>query len=116
MPRSSSMPAIASLSCSVKSTPLVCAPSRNVVSNKYRRSRLTALSPIAEIAQRKGGGDEEDYQLDGDVIQPMAREWRVRLFHDVGPFPASCFFMVVLAIHSLPARTVLRCCAAKPCF
>src|SRR5476651_2507012 len=42
MPSPSSMPAIASLSASVKSTPLVCAPSRSVVPNREGRSRAMA--------------------------------------------------------------------------
>src|SRR5260221_4520901 len=42
MPSASSMPVMATLSCSVKSTPLVWAPSRKVVSNRWRRSRVIA--------------------------------------------------------------------------
>ena len=44
----------------------------------------------------------------------MARERRLGLFHASLPFAASFFSIVVLASHSSPRSTVLRCWATNP--
>src|SRR5713101_7843381 len=78
MPSSSNIFAITSLSLSVKSTPLVCAPSRNVVSNRYRRSRVIMGSQglIRDVeSDRQRERDQRIFEH--DVIQPMSRERRV---------------------------------------
>src|SRR5665647_925746 len=112
MPISSSMPAIASLSASVKSTPLVCAPSRSVVSNRYRRSRdiflpLSQTHHNVERQQRRGGHDRV---FQDDVILPVARErcfWRFG--HEASGLATSGLCIVVLASHSSPTEIELRC-------
>src|SRR6516165_649629 len=53
MPSASSIFAIASLSASVKSTPLVCAPSRSVVSKRKRRLRAIFSSRQATADERR---------------------------------------------------------------
>src|SRR5215469_11409243 len=112
------MPAMASLSESVKSTPFVCAPSRNVVSNKYSRSRailLTAIEPI-DCVERHEHRRADDRVFEDQVIQPVSRKRRIRTFHDSLPRPTSGLVMVVLASHSPPTDTVLRLCGANPRF
>src|SRR5271166_2561039 len=78
MPSSSSIFAIASLSLSVKSTPLVCAPSRSVVSYRYRRSRVIMRSQeLIRDVERDRRCDDDQRIFEHDVIQPMPRERRV---------------------------------------
>src|ERR1019366_9697129 len=112
MPSPSSMPAIASLSASVKSTPLVCAPSRSVVSNKYRRSLVMSDSgqTVNDIESDQHGRGEHPI-FEHDVIEPMAWERRVGFGHEASRLAASCLCNVVLASHSSPVITVLRCWA-----
>src|SRR6476620_2043737 len=140
MPRSSSIEAIASLSARVKSTPLVWAPSRKVVSKRYRRSRVIAFTigssslpmprqrgwrlrrtryggagapsgePIHNIKGDKDGCGQHTV-LKHDVIEPVTRKRSVRLGHETSRLAASCLCKVVLASHSSPIDIELRCCA-----
>src|SRR6476660_552169 len=50
MPRSSSTAAMRRFSSTEKSTPVVCAPSRSVVSNRYSRSLLISITYIRSCA------------------------------------------------------------------
>src|SRR6516164_68041 len=110
MPSSSSIPAIASLSASVKSTPLVCAPSRSVVSNRYRRC-LPMGSEYSEHVERKQHRRREHRELEHDVIEPMAWERSVGFGHDAPDLASSCFRSVVFASHSPPMDMEFRCWA-----
>src|SRR5262245_66055370 len=73
-------------------------------------------SQVSEISQSEGGGDREDHQLERDVVDPVAREWRVGTFHDSPALPAltSGFSIVVLASHSPASGTVLRRWSENP--
>src|SRR6516164_4069444 len=112
------MPAMASLSESVKSTPFVCAPSRNVVSNKKSRSRAIILTAIEPIDRVKRYDDCRGYHrvFQDQIVDPVLRKRRLRAFHDGLPRPVRGLVMVVLASHSSPSETVLRLCAENPRF
>src|SRR6202043_3527136 len=61
----------------------------------------------------EGGGDDRDFE--DDVIKPVPRERRFRMFHDLLLVAAdNCFSTVVVASHSPWRGTVLRRCATKP--
>src|SRR5271165_4881509 len=82
MPSSSSILAMASLSLIVKSTPFVCAPSRSVVSYRYRRSRLIMSSQeLIRDVERDRRCDNDQRVFEHDVVQPMSRERRVGPAH-----------------------------------
>src|SRR3974390_1594551 len=134
------MPAIASLSASVKSPPFVCAPSRNggwkrervsgargfTTSNgplqvpprrgaRLRRTRygdaeVPSGDPIADI-ERERDCRRDNRIFEHDIVEPVTRERCFWLAHETSRLAASCFCMVVLASHSSPTDTELRCWA-----
>src|SRR3974390_2841694 len=110
MPSSSSILAIASLSARVKSTPLVCAPSRSVVSNRYRRC-LPMGSDHSENVERKQHRRREHRELEHDVIEPMAWERSVGFCHEAPDLAGSWFRSGVFARTSATLDMEIGCWA-----
>src|SRR5665647_1160070 len=82
------------LSSSEKSTPVVCAPSRSVVSNRYSRS-LLIFSHIPEAARSDPNSEGGDADLHQYVEQPVPRLRRV--------------FMPVITHRALPSEARPLC-------
>ena len=71
-------------------------------------------SQKSEQIEGNRGGDHQHHELQGDVIEPVTGKRRFRLFHASLLFVSSFFSIVVLASHSSPRKTELRCWATNP--
>src|SRR6476620_4633898 len=67
------------------------------------------------IVQRQCDRHDDSYDREDDMMPLEARGRHFRLvFHGVRSLAASFFSIVVVASHSSPSGTVLRCCGTNP--
>src|SRR5436309_12537818 len=73
-----------------------------------------ALDQSIDCVKRDHQRGDQHAIFEQDVVEPVAGERGFRLRHCDCSLATSCFSMVVLASHSPPSWTVLRCCGTKP--
>src|SRR6476620_11301878 len=67
------------------------------------------------VVQRQRDGYDDGHDQEDDMVPLEARGRHFGLvFHGVRSLAASFFSIVVLASHSSPSGTVLRCCGTNP--
>ncbi len=72
-------------------------------------SYVLSRHPVEDVERKQNGGDQQAV-FEDDIIEPVTRKRGVGSFHWTLPL-ASCLCMVVLASHSSPTVTLLRCWA-----